>query len=104
LRERVAEQTAAAQRDAEEARRVARAEAVRLVGEAQAEAEQLRAQARRALDEARAEVAALATRRDEIAEELGRLSGVIEALSVGGVPAGSGPRPAPSTSDADVPR
>ena len=34
------------------------------------------------LDDARAEVAALTTRRDEIAEELGRLSGVIEALSV----------------------
>jgi hypothetical protein len=49
-------------------------------------------------------VAALATRRDEIAEELGRLSGVIEALSVGGVPAGAGPRPAGSAPDADVPR
>jgi hypothetical protein len=34
------------------------------------------------LDDARAEVAALTTRRDEIAGELGRLSGVIEALSV----------------------
>jgi hypothetical protein len=34
------------------------------------------------LDDARAEVASLTTRRDEIAAELGRLSGVIEALSV----------------------
>ena len=43
-----------------------------------------------------AEVATLTTRRDAIAEELGRLSGVIDALSVPS---------APSTSaSADVPR
>ena len=58
--------------------------------------------------EARAEVAALTTRRDEIAEELGRLSAVIEALSV---PAGQGVRAgagrggtAVESGDRDVPR
>jgi outer membrane protein TolC len=44
----------------------------------------MRAQARQILDEARAEVAALARRRDQIAEELSQLSGVIEALAVPG--------------------
>ena len=43
---------------------------------------ELRTEAYQVLDDARAEVATLTTRRDEIAEELGRLSGVIEALSV----------------------
>ena len=59
-------------------------------------------------EEAQAEVAALATRREEIAGELGRLSGVIEALAV---PA-AGRTPAPATTQrddserrlADVPR
>ena len=42
----------------------------------------------------RTEVAGLTTRRDEIAEELGRLSGVIEALSVSSpARAGGGARP-----------
>jgi len=49
---------------------------------------QLRREAHRILDDAREEVTALTKRRDEIAEELGRLSGVIEALSV---PAGDVP-------------
>jgi len=52
------------------------------VAEARAEADELRAQAHRILDDARTEVAALTTRRDEIAAELSRLSGVIDALSV----------------------
>ncbi|MGZ4596831.1 MAG: hypothetical protein ACXV3V_07895, partial [Actinomycetes bacterium] len=52
---------------------------------------ELRRSAHQLLDDARAEVAALTTRRDEIAGELGRLSGVIEALSVPSpVNAGSG--------------
>jgi hypothetical protein len=60
------------------------------------------------LEEARAEVAALTTRRDEIAGELGRLSGVIEALNV---PASAGARsgggrsgPVVEHGDQDVPR
>ena len=53
-----------------------------MVQDARVEADELRRTARRMLDEARAEVADLSTRRDEIAAELGRLSGVIEALNV----------------------
>jgi hypothetical protein len=71
-----------AQREAEQSRREVRAEAVMLVRDARVEADELRRTARRMLDDARTEVASLTTRRDEIAEELGRLSGVIEALSV----------------------
>jgi len=78
----VAEQVATAQREAEEARREARTEAVRIVGDARTEADDLRRQAAQILHDAREEVAALTTRRDEIAAELGRLSGVIDALSV----------------------
>ena len=64
----MAEQTAAAQREAEEARRTARAEAVHIVGDARIEADEVRTQGQQMLDDARAEVAALTTRRDEIAE------------------------------------
>jgi cell division septum initiation protein DivIVA len=96
----VAEQTAAAQREAEEARRTARAEAVRIVGAARIEADEVRTRGQQMLDDARAEVAALTTRRDEIAGELGRLSGVIDALSVPGAPA----RDARDPADADVAR
>jgi len=74
LRERVAEQVATAQRESEEARREARAEAVRIVGDARTEADELRRQAHQILHDAREEVAALTTRRDEIAAELGRLA------------------------------
>jgi uncharacterized membrane protein YqiK len=95
----VAEQTATAQRETEEARRTARADAVRIVGDARTEADRLRTEAHRILDDAREEVAVLAKRRDEIAEELGRLSGVIEALSV----SSTGSMPSTST-HADVPR
>jgi hypothetical protein len=52
------------------------------VDDARTEADELRTEAHRVLDDAREEVAALTTRRDEIAAELGRLSGVIDALSV----------------------
>jgi hypothetical protein len=55
---------------------------VQIVGDARAEADELREQATRVLADAREEVASLTTRRDEIAAELGRLSGVIDALSV----------------------
>ena len=82
LRERVSEQLASAQREAEESRRTARQDAVEIVADAQAEADELRAEAHRILAEAREEVASLTTRRDKIAAELGRLSGVIDALSV----------------------
>jgi hypothetical protein len=82
LRDTVTAQVGKAQREAEQARREARAEAVRLVSDARSEADQLRRSARTMLDDARGEVAALTTRRDAIAEELGRLSGVISALSV----------------------
>ena len=66
------------------------------MAEARAEADELRTEAYRMLDDARDEVAALTTRRDEIADELGRLSGVIEALSVSSTPGAPSP--------ADVPR
>ena len=67
------------------------------MGDARSEADRLRTEAYQVLDDARAEVATLTTRRDEIAEELGRLSGVIEALS--------NVTPSPSTAEpADVPR
>jgi cell division septum initiation protein DivIVA len=78
----VAEQVATSQREAQETLREARTEAVRIVGEARIEADELRRQATQILHDAREEVAALTTRRDEIAGELGRLSGVIDALSV----------------------
>jgi hypothetical protein len=75
------------------------------VGAARIEADEVRTQAQQMLDEARAEVASLTTRRDEIAEELGRLSGVIEALSVPGAPAQrSSTNPAPNPESADVAR
>jgi chromosome segregation ATPase len=80
-----------AQREAEQSRREARAEAVMLVRDARVEADELRRTARRMLDDARTEVASLTTRRDEIAEELGRLSGVIEALSVSSPARAGGP-------------
>ena len=50
--------------------------------QARHEADELRAQARRIVEEARAEVALLARQRDGITEELGQLSGVIQALAV----------------------
>ena len=55
---------------------------MRIVADARTEADELRREAAKILSEAREEVAALTTRRDEIAAELGRLSGVIEALNV----------------------
>jgi outer membrane protein TolC len=104
LRQRVAEQVSAAQREAEEARRDARNAATRLVADARREADDLRREAREALERARAEVATLTTRRDEIAGELGRLSGVIEALSVPTPGRAPVDRPADRSTGADVPR
>jgi len=72
----------AARRDGAEALRRSREESARLLAEAQADADRVRDQARRVLSDARAEVAALRGRRDEIAQELTQLSGVIEALAV----------------------
>jgi cell division septum initiation protein DivIVA len=92
----VAAQISMAQADAHQFRDRARREAADLVSHARREADAARDEARRVLEEARAEVAVLTTRRDEIAAELGRLSGVIEALAVPatgrGPHASSGPR------------
>ena len=70
------------QRTADEELRRARAESAAIIAEARQEADDLRAQARRIVEEARAEVAALARQRESITEELGQLSGVIQALAV----------------------
>ena len=50
------------------------------------------------LERARGEVARLASRRDNIATELGNLSGVIEALAVP-VPVVNAPEPDPQPAD-----
>jgi uncharacterized coiled-coil DUF342 family protein len=71
-----------AQREAAEETRRLREEAAEALATARAEADALRHQARQRAEEAREEVAALARRRDTIAEELQQLSGVIEALAV----------------------
>ena len=68
--------------EAAEQLRRAREEALRLVADGRVEADQLRSDARKTHERARAEVAALQAQRDEIAGELGQLSGVIAALSV----------------------
>ena len=71
-----------AQREAaDEARRV-REEASAFLTTARAEGDAVRRQARLRLEEAQEEVSSLARRRDNIAEELRQLSGVIEALAV----------------------
>jgi len=59
-----------------------RAEAVQLLREARNDADRVRREADEMLWKARAEVSRLAARRDNIASELGHLSGVIEALAV----------------------
>ena len=82
VRERVAEQVGASQRELHQLRRTTRAEATELMASARAEADELRAAARQVLADARSEVASLARRRDAITAELGQLSGVIEALAV----------------------
>jgi hypothetical protein len=82
LRGRVAEEVVRSQRSAQDELRRGREEAAALVAEARREADELRTQARRSLEEARTEVGVLSRRRDEIAEELAQLSGVIQALAV----------------------
>jgi vacuolar-type H+-ATPase subunit H len=82
LREQTAQQVLGRQRTADEELRRARAESAAIVTEARHEADELRAQARRIVEEARAEVALLARQRESITEELGQLSGVIQALAV----------------------
>lgn len=59
-----------------------RAEAVQLLREARNDADRVRREADEMLWKSRAEVSRLAARRDNIASELGHLSGVIEALAV----------------------
>ena len=82
LREQVAEHVLQQQRTADEELRRARTEGAALVAAAREEADELRAQARRIVEDARAEVALLARQRDGITQELGQLSGVIQALAV----------------------
>ncbi len=82
MRERAAEDVERFQLEAHEAHRAARAEIVRASEEARVHAERLRGEARAAVERAREEVNTLAARRDDINRQLGRLSGVIEALSV----------------------
>ena len=82
LRERVAEEVTRSQRTAQDELRNAREQTVAHVVEARREADAIRASARTMLEDARQEVAVLSRRRDEIAAELGQLSGVIQALAV----------------------
>ena len=62
--------------------RAVREEATTILAAARADADSSRAETRDLLAHARAEVAVLAQRRDDITEQLGHLSGVIEALAV----------------------
>lgn len=70
------------QREAKDEARRLREEAAAFLASARAEADTLREQAQLRVQEARDELAAMARRRDGIAEELRQLSGVIEALAV----------------------
>ena len=82
LRERAAAEVARLQTEAHEHRRVVRDEATTTLAAARADADTIRAEAHDILAQARSEVGALAERRDDITEQLGYLSGVIEALAV----------------------
>lgn len=82
LRARVAEEVTRSQREGQDSLRHSRQEAVELVTEARQEADGLRTQARTMLADARREVTLLTRRRNDIAVELGQLSGVIDALAV----------------------
>jgi hypothetical protein len=82
LRERAAAEVARLQTEAHQHRREVREEATATLAAARADADTSRAEARDLLILARAEVAVLAQRRDDITEQLGHLSGVIEALAV----------------------
>jgi len=82
LRERAASEVARLQTEAHAHRRTVREEATTILAAARADADSSRAETRDLLAHARAEVAVLAQRRDAITEQLGHLSGVIEALAV----------------------
>jgi len=82
LRERAAAEVARLQTEAHEHRRAVRDEATKTLAAARGDADKTRAEARDLLRQARAEVKVLADRRDDIAAQLGHLSGVIEALAV----------------------
>jgi len=82
LRERAATDLARLRTEAHEHLRSVREEATTTLAAARADADTIRAQARDLLLRARAEVGTLAERRDDITEQLGYLSGVIEALAV----------------------
>jgi hypothetical protein len=82
LRERAAEAVSQLQTEAHEHRRAVRDEATTTLAAARADADASRNEARMLLTQARAEVKVLADRRDDIAQQLGHLSGVIEALAV----------------------
>ena len=88
LRERTTQDVIRSQRAGQEELRAAREEASVTIASARAEADDIRARARALLEDARSEVAVLGRQRDEIAEELSSLSGVIQALAV---PAADGP-------------
>ncbi len=103
LRSLVAEEVTRLRAEAAEHLRLAREEANRHVAEGRSEADRLRESASRALERARAEVAQLQIQRDQIAVELGQLSGVIEALSVPEREAATSPDPSPPE-DAGLPR
>jgi len=102
IRERVADDMARAQRDAQELRRSAKQEAAEIVRSARADADEVRNRARALEAQSREEVERLTAQRDRIAEELGNLSGVIDALAIAG-PKNSAPlHPSASNSDTAV--
>ena len=82
LRQQTADEMVRQQRTGQDELRRAREEATETVASARAEADELRSKARAVLEDARTEAAVLTRRRDEIAAELGGLSGVIQALAV----------------------
>jgi len=82
LRERAASEVARLQTEAHEHRRAVREEATTTLAAARTDADAIRTEARDLLVHARSEVRVLAERRDDITEQLGHLSGVIEALAV----------------------
>ena len=82
IRERVNADLTKLRQDTFEQTSLTRAEAVQLLREARNDADRVRREADEMLWKARAEVSRLAARRDNIASELGHLSGVIEALAV----------------------
>ncbi|MDT4932832.1 MAG: hypothetical protein QOK11_724, partial [Pseudonocardiales bacterium] len=96
VREQVADEVTRTQEELHELHRTAKAEEVRTIGAARAEADALRSEARRLLADARAEVAVLTERRNAIAGELGNLSGVIEALAVADPPRSRAAEPTPA--------